>query len=322
MSEQIHDPNKRYLRCELINESKNKKVYRTLDKEEAISADWVEFAFDGISNDNLENLKRFISIYSKINNPNLIKIYKAWIDPSRHLLIYISEQFSNVTIRNYIKNVVHNAGCTVISKWCVQVISAIEQLHMCDPPIQHNNLSCDSIFIDPSEGIIKVDVPILDSIIYNSVPPLAAPEAQRGFSVPKSDIWSLGLCVIEMATSEIPYSEFTNLASVRTSILAGVLPTAIAKISDPSVADFVTTCLLPVNQRPTASQLHEYSLISDFYDYKVPCPSPKSIPAPQNEDKLKVLLEKHRIEKEALKEKHLTARKELRMKILLKRARL
>ena len=40
-------------------------------------------------------------------------------------------------------------------KWTIQILSALNYLHSCDPPIAHANLSCNTIFIQQN-GLIKI----------------------------------------------------------------------------------------------------------------------------------------------------------------------
>lgn len=319
MSESIWDPSHTFLRGEFLTRSDNRSVYKSFDQDNCIDSDWVEISLQNVKEERIQKLIEYLQVLLSHPHQNIIKLYTCWIDKRENPhFVFISEQFTSQTIRKYISEVVRNPSRSVISKWCHQILDGLEHLHSTNPPIQHNLIHCDNLFIDPSEGIVKLGVPDFDILIHGNVFPLSAPEVHNGLSQIKSDVWLLGLSVIEMATSVNPYSEFSTAKAQTMEIISGKLPTALSRVADPTVADFITNCLLPVGQRPTVTQLREFALIADSKDY---IPSPRShepeTGAQLNSinNALNDLLERQKQEVSELKKRHQEARWYLRKNI-------
>ncbi|EAY03710.1 STE family protein kinase [Trichomonas vaginalis G3] len=274
MSESIVDPSNRYLRCEVRQKINRTTVYKCLDQEESSPADWYEISIENMPPESLSSLKVFMTSFSQIKHPNLLQISRAWLDSARKTFVYVTEVFSRKTLRNYLTELTTRPATSVISKWCIQILNGLMALHNAVPPIIHNDLTCNNIYIDVNTGIIKIGIPSFEAVLFNWISPVAPIEVQKGLAEPRSDVWSLGLCVIEMATGEQPYSD---KPSPKDSILKGESPSSVGQVSDPSVADFITCCLLPVDMRPSTQALFEYTLISENYEPPPADPEPSAI---------------------------------------------
>lgn len=260
----VVDPSNRFLRREKLKEESHIVTFRSLDQEEGTEVLWHEVNLANADKDQIQKLCTDIKILGHLNAPHIINLHHAWLDKTRKLLVLITELFSEQTIRSYVKDVLHNPSRTVIGNWCIHILDGLEHLHSQLPPLIHNNIRCDNIFIDSSEGLVKLGLFNIDNYLGDPYPPLSAPETQKNILDPKSDVWDLGLAVIEMATGQQPYSEFSTPESLRTAIKEQRLPQAFSEISDTIVADFVNTCLLPFEQRPSTFQLIEHSLIVEL----------------------------------------------------------
>lgn len=94
------------------------------------------------------------------------------------------------------------------------------------------------------------------------------------------DIYSFGMCMLEMVTCEYPYSECKNPAQIYKKVTSvsqpsmkavdfffffsyhthkflsqGIKPAALAKVSDPQVKQFIERCLVPASGRLSAPEL-------------------------------------------------------------------
>ena len=263
-ADSIYDPSHRYRRCEQISQDGVKTIYRALDQQEGTVVRWNEIPFDGAPTSRFQQLLADIKTIGNFESPHVLKLLFAWVDRNQKLIIFITEFFTEQTIRSYTNTVVHDPPASVISNWVYQILEGLLDLHSLNPPFSHRDLRCDKIFIDPAEGIVKIGVPAFEFQLSETLPPIAAPEAQQRLIDPKSDVWSVGLCVVEMATQAIPYSELGTPAAQRKAVLDKIMPQALSQVSDPNVADFIATCLQPYDLRPTISQLMEHSLILDF----------------------------------------------------------
>lgn len=93
-------------------------------------------------------------------------------------------------------------------------------------------------------------------------PEFMAPELYEEDYTEMVDIYSFGMCVLEMVTLEIPYSECDNVAKIYKKVTSGVRPHALSKVRDPEVRAFVEKCLAQPRARPSATEL----LKDPFFD--------------------------------------------------------
>ena len=79
------------------------------------------------------------------------------------------------------------------------------------------------------------------------------------------DIYSFGLCVIEMCTLTTPYSECKNQIALFQKINNGEKPEAFYLIADKNIRDFISLCIKPANERPSAKELlgHSFLVLRD-----------------------------------------------------------
>ncbi|XP_020534118.1 serine/threonine-protein kinase WNK1 isoform X2 [Jatropha curcas] len=80
------------------------------------------------------------------------------------------------------------------------------------------------------------------------------------------DIYSFGMCVLEMVTFEYPYSECNHPAQIYKKVISGKKPDALYKVKDPEVRQFVEKCLATVSNRLSARELLEDPFLQ-FDDY-------------------------------------------------------
>jgi WNK lysine deficient protein kinase len=270
-NEVVRDPEGRYRRCEIIGNGAFKIVYRAYDQEEGIEVAWNEIRLGNCRDADTSNIQKEIKLLGELNHERILRLFTAWIDKTRKVLVFITEFFTNGTIRSYINDVVRTPNRTVISKWCRQILDALNYMHTHNPAVLHRDLKCDNLFIDASEGIVKIGDFGLSREIANGeeaesklgTPAYTAPEVYTGRYTTAVDIWSFGLCVLEMVTGETPYSECANIGAIYLKVSAHGLPYALSKVSDPVIADFITLCLLPAEVRPSAAVLLEHALIVD-----------------------------------------------------------
>ena len=69
------------------------------------------------------------------------------------------------------------------------------------------------------------------------------------------DIYSFGMCIIELVTHECPYSECSNPAQIYKRVTGGVKPEALDKIIDSDLRSFILKCISPIEKRLTAKEL-------------------------------------------------------------------
>ncbi|KAH0788575.1 putative serine/threonine-protein kinase WNK11 [Histomonas meleagridis] len=330
----IRDPNNRYRRCEVIGSGSYKIVYRAYDQEEGIEVAWNEIRLDRFSEVETNQIYNEIKLLADLSHPRILRLFDAWNDKKRNVLVFITEFFTNGTIRSYVNDVVRTPTRSVIAKWCKQILEGLNYMHTHKPPVIHRDLKCDNLFIDASEGIVKIGdfglskaIPTGEAVSCLGTPAYTAPEVYTGKYTTKADIWSFGLCVLEMVTGETPYSECSNMGAIYLKVSSGGLPVALSKVNDSLIADFITLCLLPAEVRPSAAQLLEHSLIIEFdqpaeestiddtYDQGKDEPLKVDFPEPLDNPEYMALLARHAAEIEEMKRQQKAARIRMRQKI-------
>lgn len=102
-------------------------------------------------------------------------------------------------------------------------------------------------------------------------PMYMAPEVITGGETGRKgsmDIWSLGCCIVQMATGRRPWSTLENEWSVMYHVVTGhpPLPDA-SQLTSPGI-DFLKKCFVrDPNKRPTADELLNHPWITNYADY-------------------------------------------------------
>ena len=88
-----------------------------------------------------------------------------------------------------------------------------------------------------------------------------APEIYEENYGPSCDIYSFGMCLLEMATLETPYKECSNPVQIFKKVMNGVKCASFDLIADEKLKTFIAKCIGPKNERPLAAELlkDEYS---------------------------------------------------------------
>ena len=87
-----------------------------------------------------------------------------------------------------------------------------------------------------------------------------APEVYEGQTCLKSDVWSLGMSLIELAEGKHPF-DGCNSAMVMKRVLSDDPPALSSSVWSADCVDFVSKCLLKVNERWSVSELMNVSLL-------------------------------------------------------------
>ena len=97
-------------------------------------------------------------------------------------------------------------------------------------------------------------------------PEFMAPELYEEDYTELIDIYSYGMCVLEMVTLELPYSECDTIAKIYKKVTSGLRPRAMDKVRDPEVKAFIEKCLGQPRARPSAADLLKDSFFDDIDD--------------------------------------------------------
>lgn len=150
-----------------------------------------------------------------------------------------------------------------IKVWARQILSGLVYLHGHDPPVIHRDLKCDNIFVNGHLGRVKIGDLGLAAILRRScrahsvigTPEFMAPELYEENYNELVDVYSFGMCILEMLTNEYPYSECINPAQIYKKVTSGKLPRAFYKVHDLEAQRFIGKCLVNASKRLSAKDL-------------------------------------------------------------------
>ncbi|XP_042037958.1 probable serine/threonine-protein kinase WNK9 [Salvia splendens] len=258
------DPTGRYVRYnEILGKGSSKTVYRAFDEYEGIEVAWNQVKlYDFLqSPEDLERLYCEIHLLKTLKHTNIMKFYTSWVDTANRNINFVTEMFTSGTLRQYrLKH--KRTNIRAIKYWCRQILQGLLYLHSHDPPIIHRDLKCDNIFINGNQGEVKIGDLGLAAILRKShaahcvgTPEFMAPEVYEEEYNELVDIYSFGMCILEMVTFEYPYSECTHPAQIYKKVISGKKPDSLYKVQDPEVRKFVEKCLATVSDRLSAWEL-------------------------------------------------------------------
>ncbi|KAK1257429.1 Serine/threonine-protein kinase WNK8 [Acorus gramineus] len=258
------DPSGRYIRYnEILGRGAFKNVFKAFDEVDGIEVAWNQVRIDDVmrSPNDLERLYLEVRLLESLKHENIIKSYNSWVDDRNKTVNIITELFTSGSLRQYRKK--HkNVDMKAVKSWARQILRGLQYLHGHDPPILHRDLKCDNIFVNGNHGEVKIgdlglatimQRPAAHSVI--GTPEFMAPELYDEEYNELVDIYSFGMCMLEMVTLEYPYSECTNPAQIYRKVSTGIKPAALDKVKDLQVKHFIEKCLAPASARLPAKEL-------------------------------------------------------------------
>ncbi|KAL2922575.1 Serine/threonine-protein kinase WNK1 [Bienertia sinuspersici] len=258
------DPTGRYGRYnEILGKGASKIVYRGFDEYEGIEVAWNQLKLTDFLQrpEDLERLYSEIHLLKTLKHKNIMKFYTSWVDVTKRNINFVTEMFTSGTLRQY-REKHKKVNIRAVKHWCKQILEGLLYLHSHNPPVIHRDLKCDNIFINGNQGEVKIGDLGLAAILRKShaarcvgTPEFMAPEVYAEEYNELVDIYSFGMCVLEMVTFDYPYSECTHPAQIYKKVVSGKKPDALYKVKDPEVRLFVEKCLATVSDRLSAKEL-------------------------------------------------------------------
>ncbi|KAK7397453.1 hypothetical protein VNO78_18625 [Psophocarpus tetragonolobus] len=258
------DPTSRYRRYnEILGKGAFKTVYKGFDEVDGIEVAWNQVQIDELlqSVDDLAKLNSEVNLLKSLKHENIIKFFNSWIDDKNKTINIITELFTSGNLRQYRKR--HRyVDMKAIKGWARQILRGLVYLHSHNPPIIHRDLKCDNIFVNGNHGEVKIgdlglaivmQQPTARSVI--GTPEFMAPELYEEEYNELVDVYSFGMCLLEMVTFEYPYSECKNPAQIYKKVTSGIEPASLKRVSDLQIKEFIKKCLVPASERLSAKEL-------------------------------------------------------------------
>ncbi|XP_048504451.1 probable serine/threonine-protein kinase WNK5 isoform X4 [Beta vulgaris subsp. vulgaris] len=259
------DPTGRYARLEeILGKGAVKTVYKAIDEVLGIEVAWNQARIKDVlrSPEQLERLYSEVHLLSTLNHDSIIRFYTSWINTNQRTFNFITELFTSGTLRQY-RRTYRRVDIQAIKSWSRQILQGLVYLHGHDPPVIHRDLKCDNIFVNGHVGQVKIGDLGLAALLKGSktahsiigTPEFMAPELYEEDYNELVDVYSFGMCLIEMFTLEYPYSECANPAQIYKKVTSGKLPKALHRVQDKEAQRFIRKCLAPKSERLSASDL-------------------------------------------------------------------
>lgn len=272
---------------ETIGRGSYKTVYKGLDTENSSYIAWNELHELKQNKDEKKRFKEEASMLKDLSHKNLIRFHNFFeYTPNgqqRKVFVLITELMNSGTLKNYIakKYQGKTLPLTVIKSWSKQILEGLHYLHNRKSPIAHRDLKCDNIFIIGSSGEVKIgdlglaktmsqDPNANKSKSLKGTPEFMAPEVFAENYSHMCDIWSFGLCLLEIATNDYPYNECENSYEIYKKVKEGGKPDSLKTLKDKDVPgydaiyDIINKCLeKEAENRPTTSDLLKESFFRE-----------------------------------------------------------
>ncbi|KAA8529920.1 hypothetical protein F0562_034476 [Nyssa sinensis] len=273
-------PNGRYIRYnEILGKGAFKTVYKGFDEIYGIEVAWNQVSIDDAlqSQEHIERLHSEVHLLRSLKHENIIKCYSYWVDDASKTINMITELSTSGSLRQYRKK--HKCvDLKAIKNWARQILQGLEYLHSHNPPIIHRDLKCDNILVNGNHGEVKIGDLGLATIMQQptarsvlGTPEFMAPELYEEAYSELVDIYSFGMCMLELVTCEYPYSECKNPAQIYKKVTAGVKPAVLGRVKDPQVKQFIEKCLVPASLRLPAAELLNDPFLSSENSKELTC---------------------------------------------------
>jgi WNK lysine deficient protein kinase len=249
-----------------------KIVYKGIDyDEEMTEIAWNVINVGKLSKREKERVVSEINILLKLQHDNIIKIKAVWYNNTKQEVIFITDLISGGSLKDFItkfyESLNENDKLNHILKWSKQILNALIYIHQQD--IIHRDLKCANILINNHDLKIFVSdfgLATLKSKKKNSCVgtiEYMAPEIYENFYDEKVDIYAFGMCLLEMITNEIPYTECENNHQIYKKTITGILPESLNKIKNMKLKKLIKKLIGKKKHRPSAK--HLYEIIDSYF---------------------------------------------------------
>lgn len=254
-----------------------------------------------------ENALNEVRMLASLCHTNVIDYKEAFYDEESTTLNIVMEHADEGDLANKIKN--HKTSKKYISEadiwsYLIQMIYGLKSLHI--KKIMHRDLKSANIFLTKS-GVVKIGdlnvsklVKLQFAYTQTGTPYYASPEvwSERPYDF-KSDIWSVGCIIYEMAALKPPFRA-QSMEALYKSIMRGVYE-PIPNIYSKELRDIIATLLqVDPTKRPNCDSLLNNPLIKKKMDSQnvnlASCQGQllKTIRWPINSGEINVLLPKYK----------------------------
>ncbi|XP_076840270.1 serine/threonine-protein kinase WNK3 isoform X7 [Brachyhypopomus gauderio] len=245
-------PSGRFLKFDIeLGRGAFKTVYKGLDTETWVEVAWCELQDRKLTKAEQQRFREEAEMLKGLQHPNIVRFYDSWesVLRGKKCIVLVTELMTSGTLKTYLKRF-KVMKPKVLRSWCRQILKGLHFLHTRTPPIVHRDLKCDNIFITGPTGSVKIGDLGLATLMRTSfaksvigTPEFMAPEMYEEHYDESVDVYAFGMCMLEMATSEYPYSECQNAAQIYRKVTSGIKPASFDKVNDPEIKEIIEGCI-------------------------------------------------------------------------------
>ncbi|XP_039644464.1 serine/threonine-protein kinase WNK4 isoform X2 [Perca fluviatilis] len=266
-------PDGRYLKFNIeIGRGSFKTVYKGLDTETTVEVAWCELQTRKLTKAERQRFSEEVDMLKGLQHPNIVRFHDSWKSSVKghKCIILVTELMTSGTLKTYLKRF-KEMKLKLLQRWSRQILKGLHFLHTRTPPIIHRDLKCDNIFITGPIGSVKIGdlglATLKSASFAKSVigtPEFMAPEMYEERYDEAVDVYAFGMCILEMATSEYPYSECQNAAQIYRKVTSGMKPDSFYKVKVPELKEIIEGCIRMNNdERYTIQDLLEHPFFQE-----------------------------------------------------------
>jgi serine/threonine protein kinase len=242
-------PNKKYSRSAKISYSEKYHIaYIGIDNDRGCEIIWNEIEIKSINENNSKKLYNEIKRLKSLSKEDCINtIQDCWLTNDQNSIVFITDCFGMGTLRQYLQKI-DRQKLKVIKTWIITLLRSLIFLHKSD--LIYADLNCNRILFNGTLGTIAIrDLYVGSKITYECFnlkpieifqPNFMSPEMIFNKNInEKSDLYSLGMTIIEIITLEIPYCDCDSTSQIIQKIKCGKLPSQFYRILDENVKNFL-----------------------------------------------------------------------------------
>ncbi|CAL9694118.1 unnamed protein product [Knipowitschia caucasica] len=272
-------PDGRFLKFNIeIGRGSFKTVFKGLDTETTVEVAWCELQTQRLSRSERQRFSEEVQMLKALQHPNIVRFLDWWKVSSsgQRCTVLVTELMTSGTLKTYLRRFRH-IRLKLLQRWSYEILKGLQFLHSRSPPILHRDLKCDNIFITGPSASVKIGDLGLATLKKNSfaksvigTPEFMAPEMYEEKYDEAVDVYAFGMCILEMATSEYPYSECNNAAQIYKKVTSGIKPDSFNRVKVPELKEIIEGCIRPnSSERFTVTDLMEHRFFEEELGVKV-----------------------------------------------------
>ncbi|KAJ8404329.1 hypothetical protein AAFF_G00341020 [Aldrovandia affinis] len=249
-----------------------KTVYKGLDTETTVEVAWCELQTRRLTKVERQRFSEEVEMLKGLQHPNIVRFYDSWKSTVKghKCITLVTELMTSGTLKTYLKRF-KEMKLKLLQRWSHQILKGLHFLHTRTPPIIHRDLKCDNIFITGPTGSVKIGdlglATLKSASFAKSVigtPEFMAPEMYEEKYDEAVDVYAFGMCILEMTTSEYPYSECQNAAQIYRKVTSGIKPDSFFKVKVPELKEIIEGCIrMNKHERYTIQDLLEHAFFQE-----------------------------------------------------------